>query len=264
MIKIPFNNKSALVCLFAIACALMLPMAFWGIPDSYDLPQHIRFANAYLNTFMSGGLIPQWAGNDNFGLGSVGIRFYPPFAYFFLAGTRWLVGTWYDAFWINSLFWMFMGCTGVYLWAREWLKVPQAFLAAVLYAIAPYHTFQIYQAVLFSEFAAAGIIPFCFLFLTRTCRKRDFSNTLLFSMSVALLLLTHIPSSVIGSVSLGVYAILIIDRRRFIASVLRLGIAAAAALAASAFNWIKLVTEMSWVRHNTKDFSSTGFYDYQR
>ncbi|MEO7673978.1 MAG: 6-pyruvoyl-tetrahydropterin synthase-related protein [Pyrinomonadaceae bacterium] len=257
-------NTWALICIFLVTCAMMLPMAQMGIPDGFDLLQHVRFADAYHDAISSGDLVPAWAANDNFGFGSIGIRYYPPLAYILLALTKMLVGTWYDSFWINSFFWMFLGCAGVYFWAREWLNEPRAFFASLLYAIAPYHTFQIYQAVLFAEFAASAIIPFCFLFLTRLCRTRSRLDTLLFSISLSLLILTHIPSTIIGCIGMGVYAILIIDRSKIFSTSRHLITAFIASLASTAFHWMKLVTEMNWVMHNSPQYSSSGFYDYQR
>src|ERR1041385_1260813 len=107
MSKIRVTDRTAILLILVIACALILPMAFLGIPDGFDLLQHIRFASTYLDAFQHGRFIPDWAANDNFGLGSVGIRFYPPLAYVLLALMGLSTGNWYEAFWINSLFWMF-------------------------------------------------------------------------------------------------------------------------------------------------------------
>lgn len=264
MAKIRFNDKIALLCIFLIACVLVIPIAFMGIPDGFDLLQHIRFANTYLDSFLNGQIIPSWGGNDNFGFGSIGVRFYPPLVYILLALTKLLAGGWYDAFWIDALLWMSLGGVGVYLWAREWMDVTYALLAALLYSIAPYHTFQIYGAVLFAEFAAAGIIPFCFLYLTRLSSKGDVWNTLLFSISLSLLFLTHIPSAMIGSVCLALYAMTLTERARIFSTLLRFAWAYLLALAATAFHWIKLVTEVDWVKHNSPAYFSNGAYDFQR
>lgn len=242
----------------------MLPMLVQGVPDGYDLLQHMRFAAAYHEAILRGGIIPAWAGSDNFGYGSIGVRYYPPLAYILLAIGKILSGSWYFSFLANSFMWMLAGCVGVYLWAREWVDVPMAVFAAVLYAIAPYHTFQIYQAVLFAEFAAAGIIPFCFLFLTRVCRGPNRRNCVLLAISTSLLLLTHIPSTIIGAIGLGLYALLILERSKLLSTLKHLSAAATISLCATAFHWIKLVTETSWVRHNTLEYYASGYYDFNR
>ncbi|MEP6705109.1 MAG: hypothetical protein ABJB34_09930, partial [Acidobacteriota bacterium] len=60
-------NTWALICIFLVTCATMLPMARMGIPDGFDLLQHIRFADAYHDAILSGDVVPAWAANDNFG-----------------------------------------------------------------------------------------------------------------------------------------------------------------------------------------------------
>jgi hypothetical protein len=243
---------------------VMLPMLVQGIPDGFDLLQHMRFAAAYHDAIVRGDLIPAWAGNDNFGYGSIGIRYYPPLAYILLALGKIASGSWYVSFLANSFIWMLAGCVGVYLWAREWVDVPMAVFASGLYAIAPYHTFQIYQAVLFAEFAAAGILPFCFLYLTRVCRKPNRKDSLLLTVSTSLLLLTHIPSTIIGVIGLGVYAACSFDRSKLYLTLKHMIAAMVATICATAFHWVKLITETSWVRHNLPEYYSSGYYDFQR
>lgn len=258
------RDSYALPTIFVAVCGIMLPMGINGIPDGFDLLQHLRFAVAYHDAIVRGDIIPAWAGRDNFGYGSIGIRYYPPLAYVFLAFGKLLFGNWYYSFLINVFVWMLSGCVGVYLWSREWAGTRMALFASVLYAVAPYHTFQIYQAVLFAEFAAAGIIPFCFLFLTRVCRQPNRRDTLMLAATTSLLLLSHIPSAIIGGISMGVFAVLLVDRTRVFVVTKHLSIAAFAAICASAFHWIKLVTETGWVLHNSSQYYSSGYYDYQR
>ena len=59
---------------------------------------------------------------------------------------------------------------------------------AAVYTIAPYHVNQIYNAFTYAEFAAAGVLPFCFLFAERICKRRDWISSVGFAISFALLL----------------------------------------------------------------------------
>jgi len=257
-------NSVFLVVIFVAASAVILPMAFLGIPDGFDLMQHMRFAAAYHDAFVSGSMSPEWAANDNFGFGSIGIRYYPPLAYYILALTKMITGSWYHSFWLTSLAWMFLGSVGVYLWVKEWTENVRATLAAVVYLLVPYHTFQIYQAVLYAELAAAGIVPFCFLFLTRICRRSRWIDALLFSVAYSSLILTHIPSTLIASLALLVYGLLIIEWRRFKDTALKIGAALLLSLLATSFYLSKLVTEIDWVMHNSPRYFANGYYDYKR
>ncbi|MFT3745770.1 MAG: 6-pyruvoyl-tetrahydropterin synthase-related protein [Pyrinomonadaceae bacterium] len=225
--------------------------------------QHMRFAGAYYDSIVSGDMIPLWSANDNYGFGGIGIRYYPPVAYIVLALTKLLTGNWFNSFFITTYFWALLGSFGVFYWMRRWTSDNAALIAAAFYAIIPYHTFQIYQAVLYAEFAASGILPFCFLFLTDVCRRRRWSDALLFAISYSLLILTHIPTAIIATLSLGVYGLFIVDRRRIFETALKLSAAFVASFAAVAFHVVKAVIEVDWVKHNSAQYFANGYYDYK-
>ncbi len=257
------STRLSILIILLVVAALILPIAFMGIPDGYDLMQHVRFAASYHDAIVSGEIMPKWAGGDNFGFGSIGIRYYPPLAYCGLALTRIVTGSWYDSFWITSFFWMALGSFGVYAWLKEWTTNTLATAAAIAYAIVPYHTFQIYQAVLYSEFAASGILPFCFLFLTRVCNRRRWIDAVLFSVAYSSLILTHIPSAIIATISLAVYGLVIVDWKKFVDTALKLGAAFVLTGLSVAFHLAKAMPEIEWVKHNSPQFFASGYYDYK-
>jgi 6-pyruvoyl-tetrahydropterin synthase related domain len=243
---------------------IMLPILLLGIPDGSDLAQHLQFASTFYDSILSGDFFPGWASPDNHGFGSIGIRYYPPVAYYLMAFTQMVTNNWYLTFWTDSFFWMFLGCAGVYFLAKEWLSSRQAVLAAILYAIVPYHTAQIYQYLLYAEFAASGILPFCFLFATRIIKRGKPVDVLLFSISYALLILTHIPLTIIGSIGLGLYTLLLMDWKQPKKTIINFTIAFALSLSATAFHLLRAVTEVNWVKHNSPQYYANGYYDYKK
>jgi hypothetical protein len=62
------------------------------------------------------------------------------------------------------------------------------------------------------------------------------------------LILTHLPLTVIGSIALMLYALLRIDAQKQSATVAKLGLAALLGLAASACYWVTMVAEIGWIR----------------
>ena len=246
-----------------IVAVFISPMIFLGIPDgNIDFPTHLQFAAAYHDAILNGDFLPTWAGSDNLGFGSIGIRFYPPISSLSLALIKMITGNWLDAFLVIFFFWMFAGCVGIYYWSREWLSRRNSTIAAVLYIIVPYHLTQIYQMWLFAEFVACAIIPFCFLFITRICRRGRTTDILLFAVSFSLLILSHIPSTIIGSISLAIYAFFLMDWTEWRNTFLKLFAAAITSLSATAFYWVKVVTEINLGKANSPQFSS-GYYDPQ-
>lgn len=258
------SDATSLACIFAVALVVMLPVYFLGIPDGSDLGQHVLFAERYYSGIINGEWFPGWSAKDNFGFGSAGIRFYPPLAYYVLAISKAAIGDWYLTIFANVLGWMFAGCVGVYYWLREYLEPRTSLLAAILYALVPYHLFQFYQTVLFAEFAAAGILPFVFLFAHRVVTRGRWVDVISFAAAYAMLLLSHIPTSVIASMSLGLYVVLAVERGRILAVIRRFAGAFVASIAASAFYLVRLVSEVDWIQHSGPKYYLTGYYSYKQ
>jgi uncharacterized membrane protein len=257
-------NWVCLIFVGLLVTLVMMPMPLLGIPDGYDLFQHLRFAVTFHEAILNGDFFPGWGAADNYGFGSIGIRYYPPVSYYLMAFTQMLTKDWFDTFWINSFFWMYLGCAGVYFWAKEWLSSWQSVVAVIVFLVVPYHTLQIYEYVLYSEFAALGILPFCFLFVTRIVRRNRFIDVILFSISFSLLLLTHIPLTIIGSIGLGIYTLLLIDWRQPKKTIVNFIIAFSLSLSATVFHWLRAVTEVGLVKHNSPEYYATGAYDYTK
>src|SRR5947208_10366547 len=166
--------------------------------------------------------------------------------------------------------------------------------ADILYALAPYRLNEVYQASLLSEYAACSILPFAFAFVERLCRKKSKYDVFGLAGAYGLLILTHLPLTVIGSMSLVLYALVrvfsgrivsnermrssrnedqvgatvfvrvsraLVGRPRYLLHTLvALSLGAAFGLAASSFFWTSMVAELSWIKaHST---APNPYYDY--
>src|SRR5204863_1745759 len=107
------------------------------------------------------------------------------------------------------------------------------------------------------------IIPFCFLFVTRMCRKGTQFDVLLFALSYSLLILTHIPTTIIVSLCLPIYVLLVMDWRRYVNVFARLAVAIALTIAATSFRWITIVGEFNCLAHNVLKWVS-GYFLYSK
>jgi hypothetical protein len=256
------HNWSCVAIIFATcAVAIIFPIAIGGLHASGDLGVYLSFAQDIRAAISSHDFFPGWA-NDNLGFGGVGIRFYPPVASYVLALLAMLTNSWYYSIWIYFFGWMMVGCWGVNLFVREWGTPTQGVIAGMLYAIVPFPLAEIYQFSLFAEFAAGSLLPFCFLFVTRICRRQKWSDVIFFAASFSALILTHIPATILTSISLLIYVPFLIEWRFFKKTFLQLATSLAAALLASSFYWIKPVTEINWLAHFNDKFS-TGLAGYQ-
>lgn len=259
------ENRTELAYLSLIiilAVIVVLPVYFFGIPDTNDLSQHFRFAQIYHDRLIGGDAFPGWADRENFGYGEIGIRFYPPLAYYLMAFARIVTGNWYDAAFLTFAFWMVAGCLGVYFWARSWLDAKFSAVAAFLYLLIPYHLHQLFTGYNnYSEFAATSLLTFCFAFLTRVLRRGRLADVLGLACFYALLIVTHLPLSVVGSLALFVYALTLLRTNRLFRPAAKAAAAVLLGLAASSFYWLAMITELDWLNHNSERFRS-GHFDF--
>jgi len=234
--------------LTVVGFAMVIPMIFRGMPSALDLSNHFRFALPFYDALRSGHLYPGWLAESNHGFGDASFRFYPPALYYLLSAFRALSGNWYVASVATFGTLSMLGVAGVYLWAREFTSSVNAMWAGIFYAAAPYHVNQLYQALLLAEFAGAAILPFAFLFAERICRRRRARDVAGLAAAYALLILTHLPLAVISSIALAFYCLLRIDKKRFLATMLRFALAVVAGLAASSCYWVTMISELNWIR----------------
>lgn len=259
-----FTDNLNLFCLASVllfcVVTFVFPVLYAGLPDGFDLSTDLHFASAFRDGMLGGNFSTRWA-NDNFGFGSVGIRFYPPLAFFALALGQILTNDWFLSILINLFAFLSLGSLGMYLLVREWAGPVPAMIAGMVYAVVPQHLMEIYNYFLYAEFAAWGIMPFCFLFVTRICREGKFHDVILFAISYSALILTHLPTTIIVSICLPIYVLALMDWKNYKTIFLQLSASIALTIAATSFYLIRIVKEFDWLAHNDQKWS-TGYYDY--
>lgn len=256
----PETTQVAIV--IAVAAAVIMPTILWGMPSARDLSNHFRFALPFYDELRQGNLYPGWLAESNGGFGDASFRFYPPALYYLLALARALTGNWYAASVLAFTLVSGAGALGVYLWTREFTSSQNAMWAGIFYSVAPYHVNQFFQALFLAEFAAAAELPFVFLFAERVCRHRRRKDIAGLAAAYALLILTHLPLAVIGSIALAFYALLRINRKEFGKAILALSISAGLGLAASASYWVTMLSELKWIRAD--NINPDPSIDYRR
>lgn len=239
----------------------LLPALLQGIPNGADLPNHFRFAVPFYEGISRGDLYPGWNAESNYWFGDPRFRFYPPGLYYLMAAARALTGEWYASSLLVFFSLAVLGSLGIYFCARSFCSERTALAAGLIYAFVPYHINEFYGASFLAEYAACAILPFAFAFVERTCRRGSASSVAGLALSYALLILTHVPLMVIGSLALLVYALLLMESGKRWSSLLRLSLGVALGLAASAFFWTKMFAELSWIKGNT--IQPNPYYDYR-
>jgi hypothetical protein len=237
-----------LLLLAGLSLFSILPTILVGVNNSSS--QHFQFAATYEESLNSGVMFPSWAADENLGYGSVGVRFYPPLFSFLLGLAQAITGSWLYSIAIIFFLSSVIGACGIYFLSKEFLNPPHAVWAASVFIFLPFRLFEIHNNSLFSEFLGGSVLTFSFLFITRVCRNRGWMSVLALAISVALLILTHLPLTVIGGISLAVYAM--ISLRGIVnpsMTLLKLSVGVLGGLLASAFYWLRMFLELDWLRN---------------
>ncbi len=244
---------------FAVVASIVVivPAILWGIPSNIDLTNHFRFALPFYDAIVAGDPYPGWLAESNGGYGDPSFRFYPPALYYALAFARFVTGNWYGATLVVFIMISIVGGLGMYFWAKSILAPLSVGWAAFFYALAPYHLNQLYQATLLAEWAGSAVLPFVFGFVDRVCergRRRDVAGL---AATYGLLLFTHLPLAVIGSMALLVYSLVKVRELRKLA---KLTLGGALGLSVSAIYWVTMVSEVGWIGVNNLQRDSSVDY----
>lgn len=244
----------------AASVAVLVPAFILGIPSNRDLSNHFRFALPFYDSIVSGNFYPGWLAESNSGYGDPSFRFYPPALYYLLGVFRFLTGDWYAATLLTFSVVSVACGIGIYFWGRSVLSCSTAVWVSLIYALAPYHVNQLYQATLLAEWAGSAVLPFVFGFLERVCaegRQRDIAG---FAGAYALLALTHLPLVVIGSIALLIYALFRIEPLHRTKTLVKLSLGTVLGLCASSIYWVTMVSEVGWITINTSQRDASVDY----
>jgi hypothetical protein len=196
--------RPATVLLIA-AGLLLAPSLVIGTVLSHSAHLNLIWARQFAEQMQAGILYPRWMPDSFDGLGAPTFYFYPPLAYWLdglvsvvtfdaLSVSHRLSITWLLLLWASGL--------AMYAWlSRETANPKVALVAALAYTIAPYHLFDHYVRGALAEFATYAVLPLLALAILRMSERRRGGLALL-AVSYAALLLAHLPTALLASVTL--------------------------------------------------------------
>ena len=234
--------------LAAIAGVIVIvPAIIFGVPKNNDLANHYHFAIPFYEALRQGEIYPGWLATPNFGYGDVVVRFYPPALYYLLAVMRAITGNWHAATLVAVSCLSAMGSAGAYFWARSYVPRNVAIWAGVFYAFMPYHLSEFYQAAQLAEFAGGAALLFALAFTKRLCDEGRWRDVAGLAAAYAILILSHLPLAVFGSLTLLLYALFNLRKDAFGPRLAKLAISVLLALGASAFYLMRMIPELKWI-----------------
>lgn len=252
---------TATVCVATVSILAVLPMIVYGIPIGNDWSQHLQFAATIQRSLLASEMIPGFNTLSNGGLGDAGIRFYPPLTSYVIGTFAWMLNSWPWAFVVSYFLVFFVGSVGIFFWVSNTLSSRSAISAAIVYPLLPYHLNQVYNNALIAEFFATAVLPFCFLFAWRSVSRSSVGSFVGLTISIAALILTHIPLTVIGLPTVFLYTIVLAFREDLFGTMVRVAGSYSVAILATSFFWTRWIGEPTWLRLASDRFAGAT-WDY--
>lgn len=188
----------------AAATLVISPFFFLGNASGHDFEFHLASWMEVVEHWHQWVFYPRWAEWANFGFGEPRFIFYPPLSWF-AGGALGLFLPWDMV--PGAFIWIVLVLAGLtaYRLARMWLNDNDALLAAVLYAVNPYHLVIVYYRSDFSELLASAIFPLL-LWSVIELARRGWPRLPFFVAIYALIWLSNAPAAVISTYLIAVIA----------------------------------------------------------
>lgn len=257
------NARPILLTILA-GCLLSLPVLIYGFPFlSDDGVTHSLWYTHFSAQFWAGDLYPRWLQGMNYGLGSPVFFYYPPVPYFLTSLLKPLFAN-------DAQGWQQLGVSAslaliasglcAYLWLKEMTERTAALIAAILYMTMPYHlAADLYVRGVVGEFWTFVWMPLILYFTHRIARGGQRFAPVGLATSYALLIMTHLPTTLIFSVIPPLYGVAVADARRKLKS---FGLVLVSVTCGIALAAIYLWPAMTTQQYVFLDRMTTGYFSY--
>ncbi|MFB2938193.1 6-pyruvoyl-tetrahydropterin synthase-related protein [Aerosakkonemataceae cyanobacterium BLCC-F154] len=247
-----------------IGFILSVPAIFGEVYEAHDLVAfHLKWSKNFTEQFWTGEIYPRWLQNMNSGLGSPAFFFYAPIPYYFSSLFHPFFPNdqygWHQLSLSAALALIASGITA-YIWLKDITKKTPAFMAAILYMALPYHlTIDFYTRFAYAEHWSFVWLPLL-LYFTRKISQGSKFALVGFTISYALLIMTHLITVLIFSVIPIFYLLILASRKKRKSALVFLIIAMLLGIGLSAIYLLPAMTTQEYISMKT---IITGRYFYQ-
>ena len=194
---------------FLLAASLVMSLSLLriGIPYGHDSEEHAERYVLFASQISQGEFYPRWLANFNGGLGSPVMFVYAPLAYYVPAALRPLLHFPIDGARESREFgvsmWIALALSGLtaFWWLTSFVtRISVATLGALLYMAMPYHlSIDLYTRVAVAEVWGFVWMPLILYFAASLIRTRKLSAVIGLATAYALLIFTHLLTTLIFS-----------------------------------------------------------------
>jgi 6-pyruvoyl-tetrahydropterin synthase related domain len=241
------GSRRTVFFLVAIAAtAVIAPMFFLGNASGHDFQFHLASWLDVAGQWHAGIAFPRWAEWANWGFGEPRFIFYPPASWMFGAALGSIL-PWKMA--PGAFIWLALVLAGISMWcfAREWLSRRETIMAAVLYAVNPYHLVVLYLRSDFAELLASALFPLV-LWGALRCLRDGWRRWPLLALPFAAVWLSNAPAAVLATYTLVLLFVVACILRRSVRPLLAGGLGMSAGFGFAAFYILPAAWEQRWVQ----------------
>lgn len=251
----------------AVAILACLPLLRHGAVDGHSIEYNLVWLKNFSAQLFVGDWYPRWLMEMNRGAGSPVFFYYAPLP-FYLASFG--VALFPDASLNQQLAigeCLLIALSGIsfFYYARRHVATLAALLAACAYMLLPYHfEIDLWLRQDIGELTVYIVVP-----LILACTERIFAkppvdatlDMLGLGLSYSALMLSHLPSAVLFSVCLGVYATVMLVRHFSWVAVRQFAFGIGFGIALAAVYWVPALFTQSYIR---SDKLWTPYFDFHR
>src|SRR5215831_3715162 len=179
----------------------------WRMIATHDLPNYMAMMEQFDKVLRSGVLYPRWTPDFNSGYGTATANFYPPGTFYLASLINVVVDNWFITLFILSAVSLGASCIGFYVLARTFYSRMASAVAAVLYAVFPYHQLDLYWRGAIPEFVGFAFLPLILYFAYKLGNRSRFRYYAGLGLFYGLYLLIHMPVAYLFTYTLALYAV---------------------------------------------------------
>lgn len=243
------QNSIPYLTLLLLSACICAPLLWYGAPNGHSIEYNLVWLSNFSAQLAQGDLYPRWLMGMNHGAGSPVFYFYAPLPFYILSIPVLLFGTAKLVLQLGIGEWLLIGLSGMafYRFARARFAMPPAWLAAALYMLLPYHLeINLWWRQDIGELTNYIWMPLALHYTDRLLAgERAIAGM---ALIYAAMMLTHLPSTLLFSIGLGCYVLVVAWRRHKARELVTFGVAIAVGIALAALYWVPALFSEQYVR----------------
>lgn len=250
--------KLGLLLVLLLSFGTILPLFKDGLFPIHDNTQVVRVYE--MGKALLDGVFPvRWSMDLGYGYGYPLFNFYAPLPYYFGGLVYLVLGNAVLA--TKAMYVLGIIISGIFMFllVNELLGVAPGLVSAILYMYAPYHAVQIYVRGAVGEYWVYGLLPLVIWGIYKVIKTKSSWWTLLTSLFISLLILSHNIISMLFIVLLSILItfslVVSIFKTKIRETILKIGISVLLGLLLSSFFWLPALLES---KHTSVSLIITG------